>query len=270
MTGAARRAFRAGAVGVAALLVSAVLAVPWAAPRAAAQVNTESFRGVAGQDGVTGSVELSFANTTGNTDLLELGAGARVGWRTGRRTTLFVTDLSVGKARDATTINKGFAHLREVYRITPRFAWEGFVQHEYDKFAHLSARSLVGTGPRLTLVDRAAVSAHLGLAWMLERERLDLPAGAPDPRTDHVHRASSYLAVEGRVNDRLSLINTVYVQPRLFNAADTRVLEEAALKVALAGALSLKVTFSLRYDGEPPTGVKPVDTELDNRLVWEF
>lgn len=267
MRGPVRRAFRAGAAGAAALLL---LAGILAGTPARAQVNTESFRGVADGEGVSGSVELSFANRTGNTDLLEAGAAGRLGWRKGRRTTLFVTDVSVGKAREATTINKGFAHLRQVYRFTPRFAWEGFLQHEYDKFARLSARSLVGTGPRLTLVDRPALSAHLGIAWMLERERLDLPAGSPDPRTDHVHRASTYLAAEGRVSDRLSLINTVYVQPRLFRAADTRVLEEAGLKVALAGPMSLKVTFSLRYDGEPPTGVKPVDTALANRLVWDF
>lgn len=264
MTGGTRRRARARAVVAAALLVLA------GAGRAPAQVNTESFRGVADADGVSGSVELSFANRTGNTDLLEGGAAARLGWKQGRRTTLFVTDLSVGKARDATTINRGFAHLREVYRVTPRLAWEGFVQHEYDKFARLSARSLVGTGPRLTLVDRPGGSAHLGLAWMLERERLDVPAGAPDPRTDHAHRASAYLALEGRVNDRLSVVNTAYVQPRIGRARDTRVLNEAALKVALAGAMSLKVTFSVRYDGEPPTGVKHVDTALANRLVWDF
>jgi len=258
----ARAGIRAGAA--VALLVLGGAGGAWA------QVNTESFRGAADGDGTSGSVELSFANRTGNTDLLEAGAAARVGWRKGRRTALFVTDVSVGKAREATTINRGFAHLRGGYRLTPRLAWEGFIQHEYDKFARLSARSLVGTGPRLTVLDRPAASAHLGLAWMEERERLDLPSGSPDPRTDHVHRLSAYLAIEGRASDRLSLINTAYVQPRVGRARDTRVLDEAALKVALAGPMSLKVSFSLRYDGEPPTGVKHVDTAVSNRLVWDF
>jgi putative salt-induced outer membrane protein YdiY len=259
----ARPGIRAGAA-----LVVAWLAL--AASPAWAQVNTESFRRTGDGEGLSGSVELSFSNRTGNTDLLEAGAAGRLGWRRGRRTTLFVTDVSVGKARDATTINKGFAHLREVYRITPRLAWEGFLQHEYDKFARLSARSLVGTGPRLTLLDRPGGAAHLGLAWMEERERLDLPAGSPDPRTDHAHRASAYLALEGRVSDRLSLHDTAYVQPRIGRARDVRVLNEAGLRVALAGSMSLKVSFSLRYDGEPPTGVKHLDTDLSNRLVWDF
>jgi len=65
-------------------------------------------------------------------------------------------------------------------------------------------------------------------------------------------------------------VNTVYVQPRLGEPDDLRVLEEAALKVGVAGPVSLKVSVTVRYDGAPPVGVKPLDTDLSNRLVWDF
>lgn len=262
MTGAARRGIRGPA-----LAALVLLATPsWAA----AQVNTERFRGGGGPDGVSGSVELSFANRTGNTDLLEAGAALQAGWRKGPRTALVVSDLSVGKAADETTINRGFAHLRGGRDLSARLTWEGFVQYEYDRFAKLNARSLAGTGPRLTLYRGEAVAAFLGLAWMLEWERLDVPPGGPDPARAQVHRLSTYLAVTASPTERLTFVNTLYVQPRVAETADTRVLEEASLKVGVAGPVSLKVSFTLRYDGEPPSGVKHVDTALSNRLVWDF
>jgi len=253
--------------GSAATVVVALLA--WGAP-VAAQVNTESFRGSGVQDGVSGSVELSFANRTGNTDLLEGGAGVRVGWRGGPRMVLVVGDLSVGKVRDGTTINRGFLHLRGGRDLNARVMAEGFVPHEYDKFARLSARTLVGAGPRLTLHRSKGFTAHLGLSLMAERERLDVPAGGPDPRTETVARASTYLALLAAPAERVGLVNTVYVQPRLGEPDDLRVLEEAALKVGVAGPVSLKVSVTVRYDGAPPVGVKPLDTDVSNRLVWDF
>ena len=36
------------------------------------------------------------------------------------------------------------------------------------------------------------------------------------------------------------------------------------------GALSLKVALTVRYDGEPPAGVKDLDTAVTNRLAWDF
>jgi putative salt-induced outer membrane protein YdiY len=263
---AARRSIR-GALPTIALVLVPVLAGPGAA---VAQVNTERFRGGAGEDGVSGSVELSFANRTGNTDQLEVGAALRAGWRRGPRTALVIADLSVEKAGEETTINKGFTHLRGGRDLSPRLTWEGFLQHEYDRFAKLNARALVGTGPRLTLHRGEAVAAFLGLAWMVEWEWLDVPPGGPDPDRSRVHRLSTYLALEVDPTDRLALLNTVYVQPRPDEVSDTRVLDEAALKVGVAGPVSLKVSFSLRYDGEPPSGVKHVDTALTNRLVWDF
>jgi putative salt-induced outer membrane protein YdiY len=254
-----------------ALVLAMVFALDLAGPVAAdAQVNTERFRSGDEPDGVSGSAELSFANRTGNTDKLEVGAALRAGWRRGPRMALGIVDLSVEKAGEETTTNDSFVHLRGGRDLSARLMWEGFVQYEYDRFAKLNARTLVGTGPRLTLHRGETVAAFLGLAWMLEWERLDVPPGGPDPSRSRVHRLSTYLTVEVDPADRLAFMNTVYVQPRPDETSDTRVLDEAALKVGVAGPVSLKVSFSLRYDGEPPSGVKHVDTALENRLVWDF
>lgn len=236
---------------------------------AGAQVNTERLRGGA-KEGVSGSVEASFENDTGNTDLAEGGLSLGLHWRGGPHTALFVASVDAGRGRDGTTVNKGFAHLRGGRDLTDRIMWEAFVQHEYDRLARLTARSLVGTGPRFTLVERGKTAVHLGVAYMFEREKIDVLAGSGEAPVQRNHRVSSYLAVTVGSGSRVSFGNTVYVQPRIGEADDVRVLEEAGVKVGLVGRLSLNVALTVRYDGDPPAGVKYLDTALTNRLAWDF
>lgn len=248
---------------------AAAWALLWPAA-AGAQVNTERLRGTAGSEGVRGSVEVSFENQTGNTDLAEGGLSLGLGWRGGPRTALFVASVDAGRARDETTVNKGFAHLRGGHDLGARVTWEAFVQHEYDRLARLTARSLIGTGPRFTLLERGRTAAHLGVAYMFEREEVDVLLASGEPRVQRNHRVSTYLAVTVGAGERVSFNNTVYVQPRIGEADDVRVLEEAGVKVGLVGALSLKVALTVRYDGEAPAGVKDLDTAVTNRLAWDF
>jgi hypothetical protein len=236
---------------------------------AGAQVNTERLRGSA-KEGLSGSVEASFENDTGNTDLAEGGLAVGLHWRRAPRMALFVASVDAGRGRDETTVNKGFVHLRGGRDLSERVMWEAFVQHEYDRLARLTARSLVGTGPRFTLVRRGKTAVHLGVAYMFEREKVDVLPGSGEPEVQRNHRISSYLAVTVGEGERVSFGNTVYVQPRIGEVDDVRVLDEAGVKVGLIGSLSLNVAFTVRYDGDPPGGVKYLDTALTNRLAWDF
>jgi Protein of unknown function, DUF481 len=250
------------------LCVAAAVGLLWPAA-AGAQVNTERLRG-SGAEGLSGSVEASFENRTGNTDLAEAGLTLGLAWRGGPNTALVATDVAAGRARADTTVNRGFLHLRGGRDLSARVTWEAFVQHEYDRLARLTARSLVGTGPRFALLKRKRATVHLGIAYMFEREEVDVAAASGEAPVQRNHRVSSYLALALGVGARVSFGNTVYVQPRIAEARDVRVLEEAAVKVGLVGALSLKVALTVRYDGEPPAGVKDLDTAVTNRLAWDF
>ena len=235
-----------------------------------AQVNTERFRAQAGEEGFKGSLELSFSNRTGNTDLMAGGLALGLGWKREADTVLLIGDANVGKKRTDTTINKGFLHLRGHRELTPVAAAEVFTQYEYDKFSLLDLRFLVGAGPRFRVLHREAVTVHLGIAYMLEREQLNLAPGAPENPSPTSHRLSTHLALKVALAPHLTLTNTVYLQPRLDDPDDTRVLEDLGLKVGLGGPLSLRIGFTLRYDGDPPTTVKGIDSALSNRLVWDF
>jgi putative salt-induced outer membrane protein YdiY len=251
-------------------LWAACLAILFLPAVAGAQVNAERFRNGSGDDGTSGSVELAFTNRTGNTDLAEGGVSVALGWRRAPHTVLLVADASAGKADDETTVNRGFVHLRGGRMLGPRLTWEGFVQHEYDREARLDARSLVGTGPRFTLHDGETAGLFWGIAYMFEREAVDVAAGSGEASVQHNHRISTYLSLTLDAGERVSFVDTAYVQPRVDESRDIRLLEEATLKVKLVGALSLKIAFSVRYDGDPPVGVKYLDTAVTNRLAWDF
>lgn len=235
-----------------------------------ATVNTERFRKDASREGISGSLELSFANRTGNTDLQSAGATLHLGWQRAPHMVLLVGDVNRGEARGAKTINKGFTHLRCNYRMRPRVALELFAQHEYDEFSLLDARTLLGIGPRFTVANGESWAVFWGIAYMAEWEKLDVPPGGPDAPSTFTNRGSTYLALSADIADRVWLTNTVYAQPDLEDANDLRVLEELSLKVGIAGSLSLLVNATMRHDEEPPTGVRPLDTSISNRLVWDF
>ncbi|MDH4230199.1 MAG: DUF481 domain-containing protein [Nitrospirota bacterium] len=242
----------------------------WVSP-AWAQVNTESLRST--DTGLSGALELSLSNRTGNTDLLTGGAALQLAHNTNTRTLLFAADVTRSERRAEEIANRGFGHARWTHFLSRRVGWELFVQHEYDSFALLDARTLLGTGPRFTLFDRGgeghSQKAFLGMASMWEGERLDVPPAGPDDPTPEAVRLSSYLSL-ALAWDKTRLSGTVYAQPRFGEPKDLRLLAETALRVVVAGPVGLKFSLTMRHDSDPPGGVRSTDTTLTNQLSVEF
>jgi hypothetical protein len=114
------------------------------------------------------------------------------------------------------------------------------------------------------------VTLHVGIAYMAEWEQIDVAPGSGEDSSQFYHRVSAHLAASLKAGDRLTLSNIVYLQPRWRERRDTRVLNEFSATIGMGGALSLKIALVIRRDGDPPAGVKKVDSHLSNRLVWDF
>lgn len=147
---------------------------------------------------------------------------------------------------------------------------EVFAQVEHDRFRRLTFRKLLGTGPRFALMQGEPLAAYLGTAYMLESETLDVQAGSGDDSAPLAHRSSSYLSLLAQPDDRVTLVSTTYFQPRFDEPSDYRVLSVTAAKFAISKLLTAGLTFTLRYDSEPPTGVQRTDAELNNTLGLVF
>jgi putative salt-induced outer membrane protein YdiY len=257
-----------------AFVIVSILTV--AAPDAAAGiVNVQSILAAEAPEGWSGSISGSADVRRGNIDLLLLGATPLVRYRTGDHLMIGTGRAELGRTgagdAEATFIKKTFAHLRYRYTIEQWLLGEVFAQHEYDEFRRIELRALVGAGPKLGLVSTDSLRVGLGVAYMLEYERLDEQAGLGDSGADDVqHRASSYLTANYKLDDRVDLVNTFYAQPRLDAASDTRLLDDAAIIVKLTDKVAMTTSFTVSWDNRPPETVEKTDTTLKSTVTWTF
>lgn len=249
---------------------SVVLALGLIRREAMAQVNVERLRTEVGKASTLVSLEGAFTGRTGNVDNVVVGAVASAASRLWRHRFFGSASADYARFNHETKVSKSFIHLRYNYDVSQSVAAEAYVQQQQDKFQRLLLRELAGLGPRYVLADEDELRLAVGTAYMLEYERINVPQGAPDARATLNHRWSSYLSSVWKLDERVRLLATVYVQPRLDDFGDVRVLIEAAATSDLNKRLGLKVSAMVRHDSQPPTSVLRTDVEVKNSLVVKF
>ncbi len=221
--------------------------------------------------GLSGAVEGSSEIRTGNTQLSLVTGNGRIGYRSGPHFVFLLARAEYGlRAGQQVFLSRNLEHLRYRRHLAGPLELEVFAQHDRDRFRRLDLRQLFGLGHRLTLLDEEEVNLAVGLSGMLEFERL---AEGPQPdsgRESLAYRLSSYLTVGIKLNDRLQLSQTIYVQPKVADPADVRVLEDTEFRVKIAKHLGLKLIFTLAYDSKPPIDVQRGDTVLRTALEVKF
>lgn len=153
-------------------------------------------------------------------------------------------------------------HVRYRYGFTERLSGEVFLQHEFDKFRRIQFRALLGAGPRVRVLTDKQATLVVGLALMLEHERIrrDSEPDAGEFRTDP--RLSSYVLGRLEFMENVFLVQTLYAQPRVTNPADIRLLNDTIFEVKPNERLSVGIGFNLTFDNSPPLGVPKLDTQL--------
>ncbi len=239
-------------------------------PAHAGIVNVQSLLAKEADKGFSGAFKGTADWRTGNVNLLLLSASPIVRYRKGDHLVLGVLRGAFGKSGDKRIISRTFEHLRYRYHLRDRVLLESFVQHEFDEFKRLQLRALLGIGTKIDLAQGKRYGVSFGLAYMLERERLrddDQPdAGAEDT----AHRASSYLTGRYELDDRVQFIDTFYIQPRLTDVNDTRMLNEAQIVMKLSKSVSLTTSFTIAYDSRTPDDVEELDSALKSIVTVAF
>jgi hypothetical protein len=223
------------------------------------------------QDGITTQVEAKLDWREGNSPLFEIGGSGAVLVRRGKLLALALARGEYAISRDITLTRKSFEHLRARYAIDDRWRWEVFGQHEYDQFRRLSVRALAGTGPAFQILDEKQIGVLAGAAYLFEYEQLDQRAGTIDAgiRT-RAHRASLYVTGTERANEQLSIVETVYLQPRVDDLGDLRLLGELSIAAKMSKHFALTTGFTLSFDRSPPDGVEQLDTQLKLGVLATF
>lgn len=234
------------------------------ASAAHAQINTERLRRSVEGDGVYLSLDASAAYATGNTEYLRLGLGGRTDVRLGEDLAFVVGRFDLSQADGKAFLDRSFLHARYNHALAPRLMLETFAQVERNRQQRLVSRTLFGVGARYQLVDRDSLGLAVGVTPMFEHEELDAELGEDQ---SGVLRVSSYVSGQWTVNAATAISTTTYVQPRVDDAGDLRVLNQTALSVGLTRWVRLRVQTNLRYDSRPPAGVERNDFSIENGLV---
>jgi hypothetical protein len=247
-----------------ALLVCCALL--WSAT-AQAQVNVEPLRRQLKEDGWGGRVQASVATYAGNTEGVILGSGAFFGAR-GQRSVVYTT-LSGDYARlnGAVSVAKWFAHGRYNYELSSFSWWELYGQIESDRFRRVALREVVGTGPRVALLQTEAVELFYGVSYMYEHQDYSTDELDPD-RT--AHRVSNYLAVTVKAQDRIVLSNVTYAQPRLTRFKDIDILSVSSADFTVTKRLHSRLDAVVRYSSVVPGDIQRFDLEFKNSLEFLF
>ena len=249
------------------LLFLSVLTIQTMPTQALAIINAEDMDLTADEDGLVGKLDFSLSGSSGNSVKLTTESSGRLIWQHGQYTNMLVGSFSYGKSRGVRDTNKSFVHLRHRYALTESWGVEGFAQAQKNEFARLKLRTLLGGGVRWSY-QLQALSCNVGLGSFYEREALR--AGVIATPVTRLWRGNSYLALRYAFNGRVRLQNTVYFQPAWKDRADYRLLDDAALHVALSDNLDLKVAMELSQDSRPPAGVKSSDVSYKTGLSFRF
>jgi hypothetical protein len=248
-----------------------VAAALWAlSGRSNAQVNVERLRTDLQRRPFFANVNGSFTGRTGNVDNMLAGAGLFAGSLVGRHLFFLRAEGNYGRFEGTTTVAKSFAHGRYNLEIDPRWFVELFTQAQQDRFQRLKLRDLYGAGLRFAVLGFEDVELHLGAAYMLEYESIDVAPAALDRTTSWAHRLSTYLALAIRLDEGLTFTSTTYLQPRFDALSNYRVLDESSFEATLGKRLTAKLSMVVRYDSNPPTKVKSTDVEIQNSLGATF
>lgn len=233
------------------------------------QVNTEPFRQQVAAHGFGGRIRASVASYAGNTRGVIFGSAGIMGVN-GKRHFAFIT-LSGDYARlnDVESVAKWFGHVRHDYQLNGFLWWEEYAQIESDRFRRVRLRELVGTGPRVGLVQSEAFQLFFGTSYMLEHTRLDT-AVTDAPGQGLAHRSSNYISATLRAHERIVLSSVTYVQPRFDEPKDATVLSVNSAEFVVTPMLHSRMDVTYRYDSITPADVRKSDLELKSSLELAF
>lgn len=253
---------RAGFLFVVANVIAAVM------PRTghAAIFDAVSFMDGLTEPGATVEAGLEFSLRGGNTTIRRAGGAVGAAHRRADWAGMIWASGDYERAASETVSQGVLEHLR-VRRFLPHdFAWEGFIQHEYDLLQRIRTRVLIGSGPRYArAVSRFSVA--VGALPMYEFLRIDDdPTLADSGQQFQEARLSVYVRGDVALDDRVQFDLNSYWQPRFDDWTDARLSANAGLSVALNRWLTLAVRGSVAWDQTPAVAVETLDYRVSTGL----
>lgn len=190
-----------------------------------------------------GQLDLGGSYTRNSNKVLTLNGGLRLDRHLQKSDILLLFDYRMVQAGGSNFLNAGFGHLRYGYQLSSKVSWESFTQVQYDEKLRLSLRWLIGTGPRIRVLNSKNSKVFLGILYMYEYDEL-----SNANITFRDHRLSSYLSISAAISGDITLSNTTYYQPRLLAFDRPRISSASTLSFQFSNRLSFTTKFNLTHD----------------------
>ncbi len=236
---------------------------------AEAQVNVEPLRQQVTDHKFGARIDASTTTYAGNTQGVVFGGAALLGGRTERNFGYLDLSGDYSKLGGIVSVAKWFAHLRHNFELGPGTWWEEYAQIESDRFRRVQLRELFGVGPRVRVVHTKPFELFLGSSYMVEHTELD--SGDPDPRGQGTfERWSNYIALTYKPDERILLSSVNYVQPRIDEFSDYKLLSVSSAGFTITKHLQSHIDCTARYESVVPSDVRRADLEFKSSLEVVF
>lgn len=200
--------------------------------------------------------DISFVKTGGNTDVLSLGIGEKLEWKTSPRFTLKQQfGWIYGETDNVESANTLLTGVRGEYSLTKRVLVFIGLNYDYNLFAGVKRRFEEFAGFGFVLVDKPKdiLRFDAGVSFFQEWARFadtsnTFTAGRLVGDYKHLFAEKAYFQ------------QIVEYLPNFKTSEDYRLNTETSLVAPLAGGVAIKVGYIVRYRGLPPEGVEKTDT----------
>ena len=230
-------------------------------------VNVESLRRVGDSSKWSGYTSLAIDITKNKNQIFNLKNRTHIQYLFEKNLVLFVNDIDFKEVNNKKLISKGTQHLRYNYRFKPKFAWEIFVQSQYDEISAIDFRGLIGSGPRLTVRKSKNYQFFTGILSMYEYEEIE---NELEQAFNRDFRNSSYFSFSLFPKDNIAIVSTTYYQPLYKDFSDYRISNDTSIALTIYKNLAFKVHFTYLFDKKPALGVPKEQYKLSNGLTYTF
>jgi len=219
---------------------------------------------------LTQSINFGFANTTGNTETLNLNGKYNMSFTTtgynsealkvGFDATAFVTENNDVKDNEEFTANLGLEQ-----HITD--GWLGYAAVNWlkNEFRNFDNKFSIGAGIGKELFNdgQHSLKAKIGVAYNIEQYS--------NGQEDHKYTSlNEYLEYNNKLNDVSNLYAKLGASQNFDDFGDYEVLAVLGLNFAVAENLSVTIEEEVRYDKIPPIGFDKTDTKTIIRVGYNF
>lgn len=223
--------------------------------------------------GLHGSVNVTGSGAKGNIDLINLNGKGMLGYRQPDKWLRLLGGSTYFEQDGIKYIDNHYGQLRfsRFFGSEKRWQTYHFAQFQSNFTLILKERGIIGSGIRRSFPFQDTGHFDIGGGVMWEYESLDPERLEPEESTVHrTWRFTSVLIFRRALGEKVTFLNTTYVQPKVVDPGDIRALEELSLLTQLTERFQFDVTFYWRTDTKPPEVIVPSDLGIDFGVLLEL